>query len=406
MIWTIKKATYRSIQSVVGKVTKLLKIPVPELLTGPGSVKKLPNVIKNMGISKILLVTDKGIRDIGLIEGLLEKLKTENIDCTVFDGVQPNPTIQNIEEGLQVYLANHCEGIIAFGGGSSMDCGKIIGARVSNPKKSVPKMRGNFKIPKKLPPLFAVPTTAGTGSECTVAAVITDSASHEKYAINSFKNIPLFAALDPELMQGLPPHITAGTGMDALTHAVEAYIGNIGTAFTDENAEKAVKIIFENLEAVYQDGSNLEQRDNMALASYYAGLAFTRAMVGYVHAIAHNMGGLYDVPHGLANAIILPYVLEYSRSDCEQKLARLAIVGGLGRDGEPSALLADRFIEKVKSMNQNMKIPTAISELQETDISLIAQRALKEANPNYPVPTLMNQIQCEALLRQLLPSGK
>ncbi len=161
--------------------------------------------------------------------------------------------------------------------------------------------------------------------------------------------VPLFAVLDPELMQGLPPHITAGTGMDALTHAVEAYIGNFGTAFTDENAEKAVKIIFEDLEAVYQDGSNLEQRNNMALASYYAGLAFTRAFVGYVHGIAHNMGGLYGVPHGLANAIILPYILEFSKADCEKKLARLAVVGGLDKEGESSGVLADRFIEKVKS---------------------------------------------------------
>ncbi len=191
--------------------------------------------------------------------------------------------------------------------------------------------------------------------------------------------------------------------MDVLTHAVEAYIGRAGYRFTDENAERAVRIVFQDLEDLYRDGSNLEKRQNMAVASYCAGLAFTRAAVGYVHAIAHNMGGLYGVPHGLANAIILPYVLEYSRKDCQPKLARLAVAGGLGVPGEPENRLADRFIEKVKSMNRNMDIPTCFEQLKEKDIPLIAERAVAEANPTYPVPTLMSQELCEALLHRLLP---
>jgi len=204
-------------------------------------------------------------------------------------------------------------------------------------------------------------------------------------------------------MIGLPPHITSTTGMDALTHAVEAYIGQSGNAYTDESAEYATKLIFENLEKAYNDGSDLDARNNMAIASFYAGAAFTRAYVGYVHAVAHNMGGLYGVPHGLANAIILPYVLEFCKKEAEKKLASLAIAGGLGINGDSDEVLANRFIEKVKTMNKDMNIPTYIEELKEGDIPLIADRALKEAHPLYPVPKIMTYQQCEELVRKLLP---
>jgi alcohol dehydrogenase class IV len=264
-------------------------------------------------------------------------------------------------------------------------------------------MRGLFKVRKELPPLLAVPTTAGTGSETTGAAVISDPETHEKFAAADLKLVPPIAVLDPELMLGLPPHITSATGMDALTHAIEAYIGNQGTKFTNENAEKATRIIFENLEEVYRDGSNLEKRNNMALASFYAGAAFTRASVGYVHAIAHNMGGLYGVPHGLANAIILPHVLRFCRKEAEQKLARLARAGGIGKESDADEELSCRFIEKIEAMNRNMNIPSTIKELQEKDIPLIAERALEEGNPLYPVPRIMNREECETLVRQMLP---
>jgi alcohol dehydrogenase class IV len=402
MIWRLQKTLYRIAHLIMGIMVKRLKVPEPELFTGPDSVLQLPAQIKQREVKKALLVTDKGITSIGLIDALLKELENAGIDCAVFDGVQPNPTIDNIETGLKAYQAEGCDGIIAFGGGSAMDCAKMIGARSTNPEMSVFDMRGGFKISKALPPLFAVPTTAGTGSECTLAAVVTDPANHEKFSVASLEIIPVAAVLDPALMMGLPPHITAHTGMDALTHAVEAYIGRIGTPYTDEHAEKAVRILFEDLEAVYQNGQDLERRSNVAMASYCAGLAFTRALIGYVHAIAHNLGGLYGVPHGLANAIVLPYILEFSRPDCETKLARLARAGGLGEDGESDRDLSFRFIEKVKEMNRNMGIPTTVAEMEEKDIPLIAARALKEGNPGYPVPTLMNKSQCEALLRKLL----
>jgi alcohol dehydrogenase class IV len=364
---------------------------------------RLPETIQSQGIDHVFVVTDKGLMAAGIVQRLLNALEENRISFTLYDEVQPNPTIQNVENGVKLYLANPCKGIVALGGGSPMDCAKLIGARVTNPKRSVHAMKGLFKVRKRLPPLFAVPTTAGTGSETTVAAVISDPETHEKFAAVDLKLVPLIAVLDPELMLGLPPHITAATGMDALTHAIEAYIGGYGTKFTNEHAEKATRIIFEDLEDVYKDGSSLEKRNNMALASFYAGSAFTRAYVGYVHGIAHNMGGLYGVPHGLANAIILPHVLRFCRQEAEEKLACLARAGGVGGESDSDEVLSYRFIEQIETMNRNMNIPTTIKELQEKDIPLIAERALKEANPDYPVPRIMNRRECEALVRKLLP---
>ncbi len=403
MLWTLKKATYRSYQFSMKLAAPLIPFPVPEILSGAGSLKNLPGHVKSAGVSKVMIVTDKGIIKAGLLKGLTDALEKDDIGYYIFDGVQPNPTIINIEAGLKLYHSNQCKGIIAIGGGSPMDCAKTIGARVTNPRRSVLKMKGLFKIWRKLPPFYAIPTTAGTGSETTIAAVITDSETHEKFAIKSLKIVPLIAVLDPELMVGLPPHITSTTGMDALTHAVESYIGRHAGPFELDQGEKATKIIFDILEEVYQEGSDLEKRTQMALASFYAGTAFTRAYVGYAHAIAHNLGGVYGVPHGLANAILLPYVLEFSKKDAQQKLVKLAIASGIAKQGEAEEEVVERFIEKIKTMNRNMNIPTFVQELQEKDIPLIAQRAVAEANPEYPVPTIMDQKECEALIKKLLP---
>lgn len=403
MLWTLKKIGYRVVNYGMKPGIPLMPFPKPELISGAGSLAKLPDIIQKAGVSNVLLVTDPGIVKAGLIEKLKEDLEHHSIKFTVFDRVQPNPSILNVEDGLKEYQEKECKGLIAFGGGSAMDCAKGIGARATNPNKSILAMKGLFKVKKAMPPFFAVPTTAGTGSETTIAAVITDSENHEKFVIKSMKVCPEVAVLDPELMKGLPPHITSTTGMDAMTHAVEAYIGLHGTSYTNDLSEKAVRLIFENLEDVYKDGSDLEKRNNMAIASFYAGAAFTRAQVGYVHAIAHNLGGIYGVPHGLANAVILPYILEYSREAAEGKIARLAIAGGFGKNGESPETLSKQFIEKIKELNANLDIPTTIPEIQEKDVSLIAQRALAEANPDYPVPKIMTQQECETLIRKLIP---
>lgn len=401
-MWLLKKFFIRSLSKLIGFILGRMDLSKPELLSGPGSLLKLPAIIQSKGVRRVLLVSDKGITSIGLIDPLLEALDKAGIDCTVFDDVQPNPTIANIESGVEVYLANQCEGIIAFGGGSPMDCAKVINARIGNPKKTVIQMRGGMKIAGPLSPLFAVPTTAGTGSECSLGAMVSDPESHEKFGVASPYIIPPYAVLDAELMIGLPPHITSSTGMDALTHAVESFIGNWASGYTNLHAEHAVEIILRDLEATYRDGTDVVRRQNLAMASHYAGLAFTRAMVGYVHAISHNLGGLYSVPHGLANAVILPYILDFCRRDCEAQLAKLAVIGGIGRDNEPTETLSMRFIEKVREMNQNMDIPTGIGQLQASDIPNLAKRALAEAHPQYPVPRLMKQSQCEAILRKLL----
>ncbi|MCR5150155.1 MAG: iron-containing alcohol dehydrogenase [Clostridiales bacterium] len=398
----LKKAFYRVYQTAFKVVmgTNLFNWKEPELLEGAGSVRKLPEFVKSKGLKNILVVTDKGLTGLHLLDGMFEEMEKAGVKYTVFDGVQPNPSIENIEQAREAYITNNCEGIIAFGGGSPMDCAKAAGARVTNPKKSVKKMRGLLHIRRPLPPLFAVPTTAGTGSEVTLAAVVTDESTHEKYPINDPKLRPKYAVLDPELTLGLPPHITSTTGMDALTHAVEAYIGRSNVANTAEYAEKAVKLIFENIETAYADGKNVQARQNMLKASYYAGMAFTRAYVGYVHAIGHNLGGFYHVPHGLAMATILPHVLDYYGDKAYARLAKLAVISGVKTDGTDEEK-AKAFIAEIRNMNARMNIPTGFDCIKDEDISTIAQRALKEGNPLYPVPKIMDITDCMALIKEL-----
>jgi len=307
---------------------------------------------------------------------------------TVYDGTVPNPTTNNVAEALQLYHEHQCDCIIAFGGGSAMDCAKATGARVARPKKSLAKMKGILKIRKRIPLLIAIPTTAGTGSETTLAAVITDSTTRHKYAINDFPLIPSYAALMPELTIGLPPHITATTGMDALTHAVEAYIGRSTTKKTRAYAKRAVKDIFENLLTAYQNGNNIDARTKMLDAAYYAGVAFTQSYVGYVHAIAHSLGGKYNIPHGLANAIILPYVLRKFGRKIYKKLWQLGIAANLFPKETPYEFGAKIFIQAIDDMNSAMNIGTSIPEIQEDDITELAKTAEHEANPLYPVPVL------------------
>lgn len=393
----VKNALFRAYQKTFKAAEYFFDWSEPQLLTGAGSVKELPALVKSKGITSVLIVTGKRHTKLNLLADLFEQLDAQNIKYTVFDSVQPNPSIENIEEARRLYLKNGCEGIIAFGGGSPIDCAKVAGARVTNPNLTVAQMRGELKIRHKLPPFFAVPTTAGTGTEATLAAVVTNMQNHEKYAVNDPKLRPKYAVLDPELTTGLPADITAATGMDALTHAVEAYIGLSGTKSTDDYAERATKLIFENLETAYNDGGNLEARENMLVGSFYAGMAFTRAYVGYVHAIAHTLGGLYGTPHGLANAVILPHVLDYYGDTAYAKLAKLAEIVGVG--GYSQADKAMNFIDAIRSMNKRMNIPEHFDFIKDEDIPTIIERALKEGNPLYPVPKIMDYDDCERVVK-------
>jgi alcohol dehydrogenase class IV len=396
----IKKIASRVFQGAMYIVTPFLPWRKPELLVGENKILELPNLIKKQGLSKVLVVTSKDLIDLGLLNGLFTQMKNDSLEYVVYDGTIPNPTIDNIEEGLALYNENNCQGIIAFGGGSPMDCAKGIGARVARPDKKVSQMKGLLKILKKLPLVFAVPTTAGTGSEVAVAAVITDSSTHEKYPINDPMLIPRFAVLDPLLTLGLPKGITSTTGVDALTHAVEAYIGKGNTSETKDMAEKAVKLIHDNLYTAYSNGKDIEARMNMQLAAHYAGIAFTRAYVGYVHAIAHSLGGQYSIPHGLANAIILPHVLEYYGDTVYDKLSSLAKIVGIV--GISSKEKAERFIQWIKDLNKSMGIPNKVPGIIEEDIPVLVKRALSEANPLYPVPKFMDEKDMNAMYHQIM----
>ena len=336
------------------------------------------------------MVTDKSIRNLGITERLEKSLYSAKIRCFVYDDTTANPTTDNVESAVKMYVKNKCSALIGFGGGSSIDCAKAVGARIAKPKKSLQKMKGILKVRKKLPLLAAVPTTAGTGSETTLAAVITDSRTRHKYPINDFVLIPKYAVLDPEVTRSLPKSITATTGMDALTHAVEAYIGRSTTKGTRAQAIEAVQLIFDNIFKVYENGNDMEARKNMLYASYLAGCAFTKSYVGYVHAVAHTLGGRYNVPHGLANAVLLPYVLEDYGSSAYKKLHELAVSVGISSFSESDRVGAEKFITAIKKMNEKMNIPKKIKGIKAKDIPRLAKYADKEGNPLYPVPKLMD----------------
>ena len=389
----------------VGLVTRFIPIPQPTLLVGPGSSGRLGQAIAGFGHSKILIVTDSIISKLGLLTGLTDALTAGGAEFVVFDEITPDAPIPLIERGIEFFKSHGCDAIVAFGGGSSMDASKAIAVAVANPKP-LRQLAGYLKGMRSPIKIYAVPTTAGTGSEVTVAAVISDPENHKKLVIIDPRIVPKMAALDPSLMTGLPSHITAATGIDALTHAVEAFVGNWSTPYSDGMALSAVGLIFENLLLAYRDGKNLAAREKMSLASTYAGFAFTRANVGYVHAIAHQFGGLYHTPHGLANAIMLPFVLKYSAPSITEKLAVLAVRAKVGTEGEDSEVLAQKFLDAVDQLNKDLGIPTTLEALQEADIPALAKAACWEAHTGYPVPRYMSQEVCEGIIRQALPKAK
>lgn len=395
----LKKVYCRVFQTALKISIPFLPYRKPAII---GSVKEIPYILDENIIESVLIVTDSSIMRLGLLERLESALHKAGIEYHIYDKTVANPTTDNVAEALGMYRRNKCQSIIGFGGGSSMDCAKAVGARIARPKTKLSKMEGILKVRKKLPLLIAVPTTAGTGSETTIAAVITDSKTRHKYAINDFPLIPRYAVLDPKITMSLPPFVTATTGMDALTHAVEAYIGNSTTRETRKDALLAVKLIFRNLDKVYEDGGNLEARRKMLNAAYFAGCAFTKSYVGYVHAIAHSLGGKYNVAHGFANAVILPIVLEKYGSTINRKLHKLAIAAGIADRSMPSDEAAALFIEEIKNMQKRFGIGTKIPELREKDIKKLSSYANKEANPLYPVPVLMNTKELSEIYYELL----
>lgn len=396
----LRKMYCRIFQAALKFAIPFLPYRHPKII---GSVTGIPEVLRKKKCNSVLIVTDKGIVSLGLLKRLKKALKENQISFVVYDRTVANPTTTNVYEAVNLYHAGQCSAIIGFGGGSSLDCAKAVGVKIARPDKSLASMKGILRVRRRLPLLIAIPTTAGTGSETTIAAVITDAQTRHKYAINDFPLIPRYAVLDPQVTRSLPPFITACTGMDALTHAVEAYIGNSTTPGTRKNARMAVSLIFKNLDTAVRDGDNLEARRNMLHASYYAGCAFTKSYVGYVHAVAHSLGGAYNVPHGYANAVLLPYVLDSYGECIHKKLHELAIAAGIAKKDIPHYKGARIFIYAIQDMKKRYGIGNFIREIREEDIPKLSHYADKEANPLYPVPVLMNAHELEKFYHMLMP---
>ena len=365
------------------------------------STADVVTVLQKNKIDAVLLVTDRGLRSAGVTAPLEEQLRAAHIRCAVYDQTNANPTVANVEAARRLYLRTDCRALIAFGGGSSMDCAKAVGARVVCPRRSLNQLKGLLRVWHKLPPLIAIPTTAGTGSEVTVTAVITDSEKKHKYTMNNFTMIPHSAVLDPAVTVTLPPSLTATTGMDALTHAVEAYIGGSTTKQTRALALEAVRLVFNNIETAYADGKNAAARENMLHAAYKAGIAFSKSYVGYIHAVAHSLGGQYNIPHGLANAVLMPIVLEDYGAAVHRQLHELAIAAGISDSSDSHQQGAEKFIRAIRGLNARMGIPESLPGIRQEDIPAMARHASREANPLYPVPVLMNARELEVYYRRV-----
>jgi alcohol dehydrogenase len=366
---------------------------------GSGSSQQLCRHILRTGARTILIVTDKPLRDLGVVDKAIAPLLDADIDIVFYDGVLPDPTYEQVAAGVAVAKAHGTEVILAVGGGSAIDAAKIIAASATSddsPKDWV----GFGKVKHDVLKLYAVPTTSGTGSEATMGAVISDSETHQKGVISGGTLLPLATALDPDLILGLPAHITAATGMDALTHGIEAYIGVWDRGSRLEDARIGVKLVFENLAAAYHNGGDQEARAGMAMGAYYAGLAINQVNVGNVHAIAHQLGGKYGIPHGLANALVLPHILEFCHQEAAPRLAELAILVGVGKQGEDQSQLAHRFIQAVRDLRTEVGIPDHSEKLQREDFDAIAELAIAEGD-GYPVPRLLDKTSVMSILGRI-----
>ena len=395
----LKRAYCRTYQSAFRAALPVLPYRQPKQID---AAERVGEVLRGRGAHRALIVTDPTVERLGLTGGIKEGLESAGMSYSLFAEVVANPTISCVEAAHELYERDGCDAIVAVGGGSSMDCAKACGARVVRPRKPISKMRGLLHVHHRLPPFVAVPTTAGTGSETTLAAVITDDETHYKYPINDFSLIPHYAVLDWKVTRGLPASVTATTGMDALVHAVEAYIGRSTTRGTRSAAELAVRLVNKYLLRAYRNGEDSAARAGMLRAAYAAGLAFTKSYVGYVHGVAHSLGGQYGTPHGLANAVLLPYFLDEYGESCEKRLARLARNSGVvARDlGDHEASQA--FIAWVRDMNAQMGIPEKLEGIRPEDVPVMARHADCESNPLYPVPKLMDAQELEKMYYRVM----
>ncbi|MFA6755464.1 MAG: iron-containing alcohol dehydrogenase [Bacilli bacterium] len=378
----------RFVEFFINIVEHILVWKEPKLLEG---YSELVDALTFRNVDNVLIVSDANCVKFGLTKHLQEKLKESDIKFTIFSDITPNPTFDNVYNGKKIYIDNKCNGIIAVGGGSTMDCAKGIGVVVNN-KKPIEKYKGLFKVGHKLPLLIAIPTTSGTGSETTMAAVIRNDKTKEKFPIESFKVVPSFALLDEKLLEKLPKNVFSTTGMDALTHAIESYLNSYATKKTKKYSLDAIKLIKENIVNGYKDPTDLVAKKNMLYASFLAGKAFTRAMVGSVHAVAHALGGKYNLPHGYLNAIILPNILNIYKSVSRKKMKEMAVYAGIASDKDSESLASYKFLTFVRDLNKTFEIPTTIKEIKVKDIPELAHTSYKEAVPLYATPIIFDEL--------------
>ena len=403
LVRTLKLSRFKN--QLVGKgyitglkaVTYLLNIPKPTVFMSKGASLRRCETVSQFGLRKWLSVTDEGLYKLGILDGMLKKLDQLDMAYHLYTEVEPDPTFKVVERGLMQYRAQNCDSVLAIGGGSSIDAAKVIALAATN---EVPPrdLVGILKGKKPSAPFFAVPTTAGTGSEATIGAVISDTETHKKELVIDTKIVPLVAALDPDLMKGLPTPITAATGMDALTHLVEAYLSGMANDESDYYARSGIQMVFENLPLACKKGATIKAREKMALASYYGGLTINIAGLGYVHAFAHQLGAKYRIPHGESNAKVLPYVLEFNKHACQERMAEIAQFLGLVEPGDTTLLQAERFIQAVRNLINEIGIEPTVTELEPKAFDEIIRAAFKEANATYAVPKYMSYEEAEQVL--------
>ncbi len=379
-------------------VVKLVNKPTPITFIGEGQSKKTGTILKTAGSKKTFIITDSFLRKIGLIDGIVKSIKENELEYEIYDGVTPDPSFKVVEDALAKYKG--CDSIVAIGGGSVIDTAKAVGAVASNGKKAH-KMVGMLKVRRKLPPFIAVPTTAGTGSETTVAAVISDSTTHSKKQILDPKVVPAAAILDPTLTVGLPAHITAHTALDTLTHALEAYVSGYADSKTDMHAESSIKLVYENLDNVLKNPEDIAAREALLTASFLGGMAFTQTYVGYVHAFAHTLGAMFHIPHGLANAVLLPHVMEYYLSKCKNEFSYLAKVTGQFEDNLGIDKNAEIFIKSLFDLNKKAKIPERFDNFPESSINEVIKKAFRECHGIYPIPKYFTKKEAVKLLKKV-----
>ena len=359
-------------------------------LMGVGAHKEIGKQVNVLGGKKPFLCTDKGITDAGIAQKIVDLIKQDaGVDTVVFDKTVPNPTDTNVHDGLEVFQKNKCDLIVSLGGGSAHDCAKGVGIVATN-GGNIRNFEGIDKSKKAMPPFIAINTTAGTASEMTRFCIITNTSNHVKMAIVDWRVTPNVAINDPLLMAGMPPKLTAATGMDALTHAVEAYVSTIATPVTDACALKAMDLISKNLRAAVANGGDMVARDNMAYAEYLAGMAFNNASLGHVHAMAHQLGGFYNLPHGVCNAILLPHVQAFNLIAKVDRFVDIAVAMGENVAGLSRRAAADKALEAIKKLSADVGIPSGLKELgvKEQDLKTMAENAQKDAcgftNPRCP----------------------